>query len=409
MATEAATFECQMDGGGYSPCTSPKNYSGLASGQTHTFTVLATDRAGNTDQAQPSYSWVIDTNALGVTISTTASNPTRTSPLPVTVFFSKTVSDFIPTGVTVFNGSVMGGSFGGSGTTYSFMVTPINDGPVTIAIAAGVAHDAASNPNGANSLSITYDTTAPTILISAPSLTVAKNGTDVTYTVTYAGADAVTLANGNITLNATGGADGSVNVTGTGTARRTVTISNITGNGTLGISIAAATASDLSGNTAASAGPSTSFIVDNSPPTAAVLTLSTVITGTIPSGTTINSYRVTVTLPTGVTVRSTTTPPFTDAGVVTATGTAAGSLVSAEYTASTNTQAGTLKILIVSATGFSAGEFSVVNCDNGAGTVLNPSDFKVTLDSATGFDSNTGSTVLGLEQKLSLTKTLVNQ
>ena len=38
----------------------------------------------------------------------------------------------------------------------------------------------------------------------------------------------------------------------------------ITGNGTLGISVAAGTASDLAGNTAPAAGPSTTFIVDNS-------------------------------------------------------------------------------------------------------------------------------------------------
>ena len=49
-----------------------------------------------------------------------------------------------------------------------------------------------------------------------------------------------------------------------------MTISGITGNGTLGISLAAGTASDLAGNLAPAAGPSTTFIVDNTPPTVTI-------------------------------------------------------------------------------------------------------------------------------------------
>jgi len=64
-------------------------------------------------------------------------------------------------------------------------------------------------------------------------------------------------------LNTTGYATGTVAVSGSGTASRTVIISNINGNGTLGISIAAGTASDVAGNNALAAGPSTTFTVDN--------------------------------------------------------------------------------------------------------------------------------------------------
>src|SRR5204863_1799195 len=96
--------------------------------------------------------------------------------------------------------------------------------------------------------------------ISAPSASSTSAG-PVTYTITYAGADTVTLAPGDVTLNATGTATGTVSVSGTGTAARTVTISSITGEGTLGISLAANTASDLAGNQAAAAGPSATFAV----------------------------------------------------------------------------------------------------------------------------------------------------
>ena len=75
-----------------------------------------------------------------------------------------------------------------------------------------------------------------------------------------------TLSSADITLNATGNANAaSITVSGTGTTR-TVTLSTITGDGTLGISIAAGTATDTAGNTAPAAGPSATFSVDNTPP-----------------------------------------------------------------------------------------------------------------------------------------------
>ncbi|MFO0753327.1 MAG: choice-of-anchor Q domain-containing protein [Thermodesulfovibrionales bacterium] len=54
-----ATFECRLDGESYSPCTSPKGYMGLAEGS-HTFSVRATDPAGNVDPTPATYTWTID-------------------------------------------------------------------------------------------------------------------------------------------------------------------------------------------------------------------------------------------------------------------------------------------------------------------------------------------------------------
>ncbi len=59
-ANEAgSSFECQLDGGGWSGCTSPQNYAGLADGS-HTFEVRATDAAANTDPTPASYTWLVD-------------------------------------------------------------------------------------------------------------------------------------------------------------------------------------------------------------------------------------------------------------------------------------------------------------------------------------------------------------
>jgi hypothetical protein len=69
-----STFACQLDGGGYSACTSPKTYAGPVPDGSHTFEVRATDPAGNTDASPASYTWTIDTGAPDV-LTITASDP----------------------------------------------------------------------------------------------------------------------------------------------------------------------------------------------------------------------------------------------------------------------------------------------------------------------------------------------
>ncbi|MFA6242342.1 MAG: M6 family metalloprotease domain-containing protein [Candidatus Hydrogenedentales bacterium] len=128
--------------------------------------------------------------------------------------------------------------------------------------------DAVGNWSSSGSFSITVDIAALTIDIDAPSVTLTKSG-PVQYTVTYHNAASVTLDETDISLVTTGTASATVAVSGTSSGEpktRTVTLSAITGDGPLGFSIAAGTATDALNNSAQAAGPSASSTVDNTRP-----------------------------------------------------------------------------------------------------------------------------------------------
>jgi hypothetical protein len=74
-ATEAgSTFQCGLDGGLLTNCSSPQSYLVLGGGG-HSFQVRATDPAGNTDPTPASYNWTVDVTAPVTSIT---SGPTGT-------------------------------------------------------------------------------------------------------------------------------------------------------------------------------------------------------------------------------------------------------------------------------------------------------------------------------------------
>jgi len=182
------------------------------------------------------------------------------------VTFSESVtgvdtSDFTLTKTGTVAGSVASVS-ASSGTTIDVMVNSVS-GEGTLRLDLNANGTGIQNgPNRAiqggftSGQVFTIDNTGPAVAISVPSVTGTVSG-PVSYTVTYADDrfNSSTLAEGNIALNKTGDANGSVAVSGSGSTR-TVTISGITGSGTLGISIASSTASDTAGNSSLAAGPS---------------------------------------------------------------------------------------------------------------------------------------------------------
>jgi hypothetical protein len=117
----------------------------------------AADTAGNELAAAASGSATYDATAPTATIVSSASDPTETTPIPFVITFSEPVTGFTTAGLTVTNGTV--GNFTAQGdSSYAFTVTPTAQGAVSVSVAAGVAADAAGNPNAAvAAVSRTFD------------------------------------------------------------------------------------------------------------------------------------------------------------------------------------------------------------------------------------------------------------
>mgnify|MGYP001431320176 CR=1 FL=1 len=234
------------------------------------------DAAGNTlgGNFTTGQTYTIDKTAPTVTgiARTSSTNPTNAGSVDFTVSFSETISGLTIGAFAIDATGVTGAgvsSVSGSGGTWTVSVgTGTGDGTLSIDLTAvsGIA-DAAGNTLGGTFTggeAYTIDKTGPGVSIGTPSASSTITG-PVDFTITYTGASAVTLATGDVTLNTTGTATGTIGVSGTGTATRTVTISSISGDGTIGISIAAGTATDGLANSAAAAGPSTTFNVVSLP------------------------------------------------------------------------------------------------------------------------------------------------
>jgi len=222
----------------------------------------------------------LDPAPTATVITPATVGPTNADSVSFALTFSEAVVNFNDASdvtITHSGTSNTGVSISGSGSSYTATVTGIS-GTGSFTLKANTASDVEDADgqglaSSVTSASVFIDNTPPSVTIGAPSSASTSTG-PVSYTVTYAGADAVSLAAGNITLNTTDTANGSIAVSGEGTTSRTVTISSITGTGTLGISIAAGTATDTAGNGALSAGPSATFAVDNTAPSATVITPS---------------------------------------------------------------------------------------------------------------------------------------
>ena len=91
---------------------------------------------------------LVDTVKPDVVITSSASDPTAVSPIPVTFTFTEDVTGFVVGDITVGNGTA--GSFATvNGSLYTASITPTGAGAVTVDVAGGVCADVTGNTNNA--------------------------------------------------------------------------------------------------------------------------------------------------------------------------------------------------------------------------------------------------------------------
>lgn len=197
------TFECDLDGGGFTTCTSPHTYPSVGDGP-HTFQVQAIDLAGNVDPTPASYTWTIDAAPPSVTIDQAAgqADPTSDSPIDFTAVFSEPVNGFGDSGSDVSLGGTASATTAvvtevapNDGTTYNVAVSGMtSSGTVSASIPADAATDTLGNGNTAststdNTVTFIFDNMPPdTTIDSAPSNP--SNSSDATFT--FSGTDDIT-------------------------------------------------------------------------------------------------------------------------------------------------------------------------------------------------------------------------
>ena len=134
---------------------------------------VATDGANNQNTAAVSKTVAVsvDTTSPGVSIS--VPSEVQNSAFNVTITFTEAVSGFTQSDLSVggtASASVTAWSANSDNTTYTATITPTSSGTVTLGIAAGVATDAANNPNTvATSQTVSVDVEPPGVSISVPS------------------------------------------------------------------------------------------------------------------------------------------------------------------------------------------------------------------------------------------------
>lgn len=172
------TYTCTVDGGAATPCSSPFTASSLSSGA-HTFSVQATDQAGNVS-APASYGWTIDT-----TPPSAPGNPTASASSPTQVALSWTASSDA-SGIAGYRISRNGGLLATVGNVTSYVDSTA--APSTSYTYTVTATDAAGNVGPASSgANVTTpadppDTTPPSVPIGLHSTAVSTSSVSLAWT-----------------------------------------------------------------------------------------------------------------------------------------------------------------------------------------------------------------------------------
>ena len=225
-----------------------------------------------------------DTTAPGVSISVPSG--TQTGAFDVTITFTKTVSGFVGSDVSLSGSasSITSWNANSANTAYTATITPTASGTVTIGVAANVATDAAGNNNTAatsKTVTASVDTESPGVSIAVPSGVL--NGAfsvTITFTETVSG-----FVGSDVSLSGSAASITSWSANSDNTVY-TATITP-TASGIVTIGVAANVATDAAGNNnTAATSKNVIVIVDTTAPG---------VTVSVPSGTQNGAFNATIT------------------------------------------------------------------------------------------------------------------
>lgn len=259
------------------------NFLGLADVYTNIWLCISVyDPAVNiTSSTEWTNVW-IDNELPTCSIYRTGSGPTNASTVSFSIGFSESVSDFSIDDIDLLTSGTSGdlANFSGTGTGYTVQVINVTgDGSLGIQVSSNKCADSFGNANaGIISTNYTIDQTRPecTIARTGESLTKADN---VGFTITFT-EDVTGFTEDDITLHKTG-TDGSLSGFSCSGKDYSVNVINITGDGTIGISVGQGNAVDIAGN-GNLAGSQQDYQIDNTAPSVTITSTAENIVNTFP-------------------------------------------------------------------------------------------------------------------------------
>ncbi len=239
------------------PANSANDAAG--NGNTTSNTVTTYYTPGNTDNTAPQ-----------VTLSADGST---TGPYTVSVWVNESVTGLSASDFNITNGTIS--NFSGFNQNYTFTVTPINQGNVSVSLPANSANDAAGNGNATSNTVTTYydapvvDPSAPQIYLNAPS------ETQGSYTVSIWANEAVS----GLSINDFSISNGTASNFYSSSSQNYTILVTPSNSGNVSVSLPANSANDAAGNgNVASNTVTTSYNAPNTDTTRPSVTLSSAST-----------------------------------------------------------------------------------------------------------------------------------
>jgi parallel beta-helix repeat protein/predicted outer membrane repeat protein len=162
------SFECDLDGGGFTACGSPRSFTGLIQG-VHTFEVIAINFLGMADPSPASYTWTVDLTTPSLTVPTDITIEATSAAGRVVNYPAATATDNIDPNPVV-------ACLPASGSTFPLGLTTVN---------CTATDDAGNVANGSFTITV-VDTTDPILTVPA-NMTVnatTSAGEEVNFTAT---------------------------------------------------------------------------------------------------------------------------------------------------------------------------------------------------------------------------------